>query len=731
MKRLLLASILLTLALEALAQGPPALEEALSLKEEGRCTEAIRLLESMPPDPETLFALGECLEETDRQRAIEVWQDFLSRYPQDPEASPLLLRIGRLYREAGNLQAALQAYLHYARTGGLLADIAWEEAGDLYRQMGFHQEAVKAYREALKIRSSILLREKVIETLAEAEDYRQAQSECDGLEKASLSATVRTRISYLCGKVHRGAGNLRKAFSLFRRALELSPDSPYAYLSLIELVEAGEPVDDYLRGLVDYHACYSYPQACGAALLAFGRYIAAHPKDHKAEVHYYSALIYRKLGDYQASLREWDWLIQTHPDSPLVPEGWWEKGRTLEQAGRSEEAFALYLKLAEIHPKSPFASAALGRAAYLAERKGDFLLASGLYLRLAEKASSSEERGEALFRAGLALYRAGELDRAVELWKELGDSRAYFWIGKAMVRQGKWAEARSYWSRAWSLAPDSYYGLRALAGLRKFDFASARERREEDFSPEALMDWVRTWAPQSCSFEPEREPRFLRAEALMVAGYRDEALNLYTNLYREHAEDPCALASLTFYFRQKKLYSLSIRSATALIWLARGAEASPPPELEALAYPFFFPRLLEEEATSSGIDPLLLAAMIRQESLFDPWANSPAGAIGLMQIIPSTGKYIASALGWRDFSEESLKKPWVSLKLGVWYLIRQKERFGHWFAALAAYNAGPQRVENWWEQAGRDPDLFVEIIPIEETKRYIKAIYEQYAAYCR
>ncbi len=734
MKRFFLALALLLLTSKALAQGPPGLKEALLLKEEGRCSEAIKLLEGLSPDPEALFALGECLEEeTDYQGALKVWQYFSSLYPHDPRTSALLLRIGRLYKETNNPQAALQVFLRYAQSGGPLSDISWEEAGDLYRQTGFYQEAIKAYQEAFKLKGSITLREKIIETLTEAGDYKRAQAECNDLERAPLSDYTRTRINFLCGKVHREIGNLEKAFRLFRRAIELSPDSPYAYFSLIELVEAGKPVDDYLRGLVDYYACFSYPQACGAALLAFGRYLAAHPKDHKAEVHYYAGIIYRKLGDYQASLREWDWLIETHPDSPLVPEGWWEKGQTLEQANRSEEALALYRKLAGLYPESPFAFRALIRAAFIAEERGDFLLASDLYLRAAERARSSEEKKEAYFKAGLALYRGGKLDSAVDLWKIQGDARAYFWVGKALMKRGKWAEARGYWERAYNLAPESYYGLRALASLRRFDFASGSKhwKRRDGFSLETLIEWVKTWAPQSNLPNPEKDPRFLRAEVLMLAGYRDEALALYRSLCSSYSEDPYALASLTFYFRRKGFYSLSIRSATALLWLARKAGASPPPELLSLAYPLFFARLLEEEASHWGIDPLLLAAVIRQESLFDPWVSSPAGAIGLMQIVPSTGESIASALGWPEFSEKTLEKPWVNLKFGTWYLVRQKERFGHWFAALAAYNAGPLRAAKWWERSGRDPDLFVEVIPIEETERYIKAIYEQYAVYRR
>jgi len=730
MRRIAFALALLLVvsgATKIASQGPPGLEEALSLKEEGRCAEAIKLLDGLRSNPDALFALGECLEEEARsEEALKVWQEFLNLYPQDPRASPLLLRLGRLYKATGNGQAALQAYLRYARSGGPLADVAWEEAGDLYAQMGYYQEAVRAYRQAYELNGSTYLRQKVIEALAKARDYDRALAECRSLEKAAFSPPVRAGINYLCGKVNQEAGNVRKAFNLFRQAIEVAPDSPYSYSALIELVEANEPVDDYVRGLVDYHACSSYPQACGAALLAFGRYVAAHPSDHKAEAHYYAALIYRKLGDYRASLKEWDWLIYTHPESSLLPEGWWEKGRTLEQAGRDEEAISAYQKLAELYPDSPFATKAIVRAARLLEDRGDFAQASSLYLKMAGK-----DKEEAHFRAGLALYRAGDLDSAVKLWKEAGSARAYFWLGKALMRKGQWAEARSYWERAYSFSPESYYGLRALASLRKLDFASGSgfKEPEQELSLEALREWVRSWASGHSSPNPESDPRLLRAESFLSAGYRDEALALYRRLLWEYARDPQALAYFTFYFRQKKLYSLSIRSAVVLINRAQEAGVSAPLELWSMAYPLFFPRLLEQEASSFGIDPLLLASLIRQESLFDPWASSPAGAIGLMQIIPSTGKAIASALNWPEFSEKDLEKPWISLRFGAWYLAKQREKFGHWFKALAAYNAGPVRVAGWWEQAGGDQDLFLEIMPVEETARYIKAIYEQYAAY--
>src|SRR5206468_103833 len=127
----------------------------------------------------------------------------------------------------------------------------------------------------------------------------------------------------------------------------------------------------------------------------------------------------------------------------------------------------------------------------------------------------------------------------------------------------------------------------------------------------------------------------------------------------------------------------------------------------------------------------LVLAVMRQESAFHPRARSTAAARGLMQIIPSTGRRIAEALGERLFTTQALDSPEISIRFGTWYLGRLLYKFhGNLVAAVAAYNSGPQAVTHWIDVAGGKPsDEFVEEIPFRETRNYVRHVLGNLAVY--
>ena len=124
-------------------------------------------------------------------------------------------------------------------------------------------------------------------------------------------------------------------------------------------------------------------------------------------------------------------------------------------------------------------------------------------------------------------------------------------------------------------------------------------------------------------------------------------------------------------------------------------------------------------------------SVIRQESLFEGFVKSTANAHGLMQIIPATGAQIADELNWPlGFQTEDLYRPNVSVRFGAYYLDKNRTLLGgSLYAALAAYNGGPGNAIVWNQLAGNDPDLLVEIIRFQETRDYIRIIYEIYDTY--
>jgi soluble lytic murein transglycosylase len=131
---------------------------------------------------------------------------------------------------------------------------------------------------------------------------------------------------------------------------------------------------------------------------------------------------------------------------------------------------------------------------------------------------------------------------------------------------------------------------------------------------------------------------------------------------------------------------------------------------------------------------MLLAGLIRQESTFRPAVRSWVGATGMSQIMPATGKWLASSLRIRDYEQRLLTVPEVNVRMGARYLGDQLRSYdGAHDLALAAYNAGPGRASRWKRELGygRDADTFRESIPFDETREYVKIVLRNAALYSR
>jgi len=153
----------------------------------------------------------------------------------------------------------------------------------------------------------------------------------------------------------------------------------------------------------------------------------------------------------------------------------------------------------------------------------------------------------------------------------------------------------------------------------------------------------------------------------------------------------------------------------------------PAPGEEALwwmAWPTAYDGSVERAARAHGIEPALVYAIMREESGYQPDALSVVGARGLTQIMPETGRRLAADLGAAAFDPAELFAPERNLELGAFYLSRLLDRFdGRLSAAIASYNAGPEAVARWLvADAGREDDEWVESIPYDQTRSYVKRV---------
>lgn len=155
-----------------------------------------------------------------------------------------------------------------------------------------------------------------------------------------------------------------------------------------------------------------------------------------------------------------------------------------------------------------------------------------------------------------------------------------------------------------------------------------------------------------------------------------------------------------------------------------------PPWWRRLAYPLDYEPQIMAASKRHGVDPYLIAAMIRIESSFDPEARSPKGAIGLMQVLPSTARYVASRRG-RPYVEANLYRPVHNIDVGTYYLRYLRDKYGRIEYALAAYNGGEANVDRWLAEGlgSGGPEEFVARIPFKETRSFVGKVLKAHRVY--
>ena len=212
--------------------------------------------------------------------------------------------------------------------------------------------------------------------------------------------------------------------------------------------------------------------------------------------------------------------------------------------------------------------------------------------------------------------------------------------------------------------------------------------------------------------------------ALITYALYDDALAEVQWAQQTSGDTPALQATIGLIYSRKGDLRRGINAVKRAYpqYLAAGGEELPPDVLEVL-FPVAYWNLIQKYAPPRGLDPYVIAALMAQESTFDAEIRSHANAIGLMQIVPATGRRYARALRIPRFTAAKLTDPEVNVRIGTAYFADLVERFGGVHHALASYNAGPSPVSRWIaEKPGVARDEFIDDIPYPETQNYVKRI---------
>ncbi len=735
--------------------------QAMRVGDYGTAAETCRGLLALPLDEEmavqSRLDLGAAyLRDGEYAAAIAAMRTFLDLYPASERIPQARFLLAESLVGAGEPLSATEAYRAYLASGTVITPYLNEWLGDAFYAAGRYLTATQVYSAAIAqapdLSTEVGLREKLALVYVALEEHAAAVGQYDRILAVAQIPNYRARIEHQAAETLLLAGETEAGYERHRAVVEgyYADYSPYAeyypYLSLVELVEAGRPPDDLLRGLVDY-----YGGAYGPAVEALYRYINADP-DHSGDAHWYAGLSFLRAGSPNLAANEFQVLIDTHPENRHWGDGWMGLAEAYSDAGDLEAAVETYREFVAVAPDHARAAEALWEAAWLLEQNGDLAGAAEAYMDCHVGYPDSDRGDEALLRSGLQSYRRDDLSEAAVAWETLTalypDSphrpAAFLWLGKLRRRQGDDEAARLALEQAAAAAPSDYYGLRAVDLMAAPDaipfppvsYTPAHDEAAERAEAEA---WLAGWLGLEdgvglgdLSPSLAADARIQRGLELWRLGRFQEAKAELEAVRTATRSDGLAQYQLALLFRDIGLYRSSILCAARLVSLSpEGDYLAVPSFIARLTHPTYYEDLVLENGRQSGLDPLLIFALIRQESLFESLAASSASARGLMQVIPPTGEEIHAALGWPpDYQTADLYRPYVSLRFGTYYLAQQRERFdGRIEVALAAYNGGPFRAIRWVEAAGGDPDLFLELITLSEPRLYIQRIKEHLAVY--
>jgi soluble lytic murein transglycosylase len=429
-------------------------------------------------------------------------------------------------------------------------------------------------------------------------------------------------------------------------------------------------------------------------------------------------------------------LMQDYPHSEEIPRGLLAVGRGYWRRNRNEEAFPVLTRLLEEYTDRDEA----GRAGFILGRihfeAGRLTEANRQYRETRFLYPYTRWEEEGAWGEAWTYYLMGRYEACAEHLREcvseevwdLSIPRALYWQARCLEKAGRLAESRGVYERTRSGYPDSYYSVLA-------EWRLTGTPLNEIIAPLGKDVEVRAAGPAvHKAFERLADPAL---PLLVETGLLKDAVGRLDWLRNRTMEGDVRNEDWVEAYCLAGDYLKGLRIARGERLLSSRLEDGvfgEDPDAKRflhLLYPLPARFEIQEKARERGLDPFLVAGLIHQESVFMYDAVSPAGAVGLMQIMPATGKRVAKKIGLEGFSVESLRDPAVNVTIGTAYLEGLAGRYEEdWPKVFAAYNAGPGAVARWTALApSAETDEFIEGILYRETRIYVKKVLFNWSLY--
>lgn len=707
----LLICLVVYFCLELRVFGNPPLNKALMLMEKEEFVSAAKHLESLVPNPapelnthEIHHALGYCYENLKKwDQAAKTYEMAVS--PNYLLADYAIYRLAKVNQERENYVKAIAGYQRLIKRYPQSPHVfdAKYEIANVYLKQEKHANAIEftsqliANDESDYVRRATFLQAQAYEGLEKWEDaFRAYQYLIDANKSDEIARNALTEIQRLV-KSHSRLKITRD--QRVTHGLVLYNHGRFA--DAIALLRTVAPKkDDKLTGQAVYFTgrAYHRRRKYDLAIQKYGKVVTLYPtSDYLTRALYQTTICYRRKKQPHIAQQRLKAFVKDYSWSEYAHKALFNLGWVQENEEHFDEALTSYRQLTRQYPSSRFASDAYWRIGWIQFKHKQY------------------DRSIETFASLMRLFPGNRLAMA-----------AHFWTAKCYERKNQSDTAKKIYREVLG-KHHWYYGSRAEGVLRQMS--------EKIESVKAGPVYTRVNAvPNHSKWKQVDLKRSPRVEKLMrLKFYEDAITEIRGEIKLERGEQNANYYNLIACYQKKGRFNEAYDYAQELSTFAsiHDENQAIPLELYRLLYPIYYRDIIEKHCKKYEMDPLFVAAMILEESRFGAEAVSWAGAIGLMQIMPQTGRELARQLKIRSFEKNMLLNPTVNIEMGTKYMKHLMGRFQDNHALVTgAYNGGPGRMSRWVKERGlSDLDEFIEDIAIDETRRHIKKVLDSYYVY--
>lgn len=658
--------------------------------------------------------------------------------------------LGDCYRRIEDWDSAIEVYNNLVVDDPILTDYSLFHLAETFRLKGENRESTDTYKQIIENFPQSLITSEVNYQIAR--NYRELKDTTSAViyykniledsKDNQLKAKVLLELSGIYWQEKKYIDSLNCLYEILDEGYRLERNSEPEELLVRYFYKIQEDLKDIK---ISYHIMVK----CADILFKYRQYniaeglykeiIETFPEAFDiAEVYYKRARALHYKKEYREAVNQCEEIIAKFPPGEITIKANYLGGNSLRSLGERYLAIDKYEKIIGQYPESYYA-----RQSYLRLAESYFQLKEtekgiSLWRELISKYPNSYESMTSLWNLARHYSNNNSYNEALDYYRELSErfsqSRlgddALYWRGKILENMGSDEEAKIAYEKLVREYPLSYYTERITEQRSDISFTwPVSVSRKEDFTN--LEEFLKKYD----KIEGKGQLSLLKAELFEEISFYKESIVELKGALNYNSGNIFLLFKLSEVNKKNKDYNVSLNYTEIIFnYLEDNHQLEYLPlELWQSLYPIYYEDTIRERALEYEIDPLLVLAMIREESRFNSWNESVAGARGLMQIIFSTGEWIALKLNLEDFNDDMLFDPEVNIDLGCWYINYLNERFSNdLILVISGYNAGPGTTSKWLKQYDRsDLDNFVENVPYSETREHIKKVTKSYQMYKR